>query len=385
MLRRLADSVAICRRVILVGRSRFAVSTIFILLSKILGGVLLYERVTRILGTFHTTFMDMWKEGPRTQPWLYLFSGYDTAHYVAIARDWYQTPLYVFFPAYPALTRVVGTMVGDLWLGAFMISFIFGLGSIPIFQLICEQYMSRGDAFISTLLAMTFPYVFLFTTVSYTESLFLFFTLFTWYLHLEERHIASAASAMVATLTKTYGIAIVIPIIVSLVLKRKLRKIVFAVLPIATLLGWMYYLYLRTGDAVVFLTQQRYWDVQIGIGTDPTRGYFVSFLSFLLGASESVPHLQFASIAFMVLFGYLVFNVFRRDAPLGIYSIFLYLGLLCFGNLYSFPRYFAFIFPVWLIAQGKIKSLLLLGAGIVFFLLNSYAIWAQFIVAGWIS
>jgi len=104
-----------------------------------------------------------------------------------------------------------------------------------------------------------------------------------------------------------------------------------------------------------------------------------------LGASNTVPRLDFASIAFIVLFGYLVFNVYRVDVPLGIYSIILYLGLLFVGNLYSYPRYFAFIFPVWLTAQGKIRSLLLLSIGIIFFLLSSYAIWIQFIMAGWVS
>mgnify|MGYP007042367541 CR=1 FL=1 len=389
---RLVDFVAICRhrvrvvsQTILGVKSRFAAITVFIMVSKILGAILIYERLSQMFGQFRTRFIDMWGQGGPTQPWLYLFSGWDTGHYTTIAVDWYQTPNYVFFPVYPVLTRLVGAMVGDPWMGAFIISFTFGLGSIPLFQLICEHYMSRGDAFISTMLAMTFPYVFFFTTVSYTESLFLFFTLLTWYLFLQKRMIPSALAASVTTLTKTYGIAIVFPIAVSLLVERKPRKILSIALPVAILLGWMYYLYLRTGDAFAFLTQQRYWEVQTGIGSESARNYFVSLLDFFLGASNTVPRLDFASIAFIVLFGYLVFNVYRVDVPLGIYSIILYLGLLFVGNLYSYPRYFAFIFPVWLTAQGKIRSLLLLSIGIIFFLLSSYAIWIQFIMAGWVS
>jgi len=389
---RLVDFVAICRhrvrvvsQTILGVKSRFAAITVFIMVSKILGAILIYERLSQMFGQFRTRFIDMWGQGGPTQPWLYLFSGWDTGHYTTIAVDWYQTPRYVFFPAYSMLTRAVGAMVGDLWFGAFIISFTFGLGSIPLFQLICEHYMPKEDALISTMLATTFPYVFLFTTVSYTESLFLFFTLLTWYLHLKQRTIPSALAAAVTTLTKTYGITILIPIVTSLLLERKPRKILPFTLPIATLFGWMYYLYLRTGDAFAFLTQQRYWEVQTGIGSESARNYFVSLLDFFLGASNTVPRLDFASIAFIVLFGYLVFNVYRVDVPLGIYSIILYLGLLFVGNLYSYPRYFAFIFPVWLTAQGKIRSLLLLSIGIIFFLLSSYAIWIQFIMAGWVS
>jgi hypothetical protein len=320
------------------------------------------------------------------QSWIYLFSAWDTGHYVDIAANWYRYPKYVFFPAYPVLCRLIGMITDDFWLSAFLVSFTFGLASIPIFQLVCEHYMSRRDAFMSTLLAMTFPYVFLFTTVSYTESLFLFSTLLAWHFYLRRRLVASATAATVATLTKTYGIAIVIPIAISLIDERKPRKILSIALPGAALFGWMCYLYLRTGDAVAFLTQQAYWDAQIGTGYESPRKYLTSLLDLFLGASKSIPRLNFTGIAFEVaLFGYLIFNVFGTAAPLGVYSIVLYLGLLCFGNLYSYPRYLAFIFPVWLTAQRKIRSLVLLAVAVFFFLINGLAIWAQFIMGGWVS
>ena len=387
MLKRFLDFATMLKhesKMILEGKLRLVLVIVFVVISKILSAMFLYVRLSHATGQFHTPFMDFWGQRGPSRPWLYLFSAWDTGHYVAIATNWYQYPMYVFFPAYPVLCRVIGIITGDFWLSAFMISFFFGLGSVPLFQLICEHYMSRTDAVISTLLAMTFPYVFLFTTVSYTEPLFLFSTLLAWYLYLKERPFPSVLAAMVAALTKTYGIAIVIPMAIGFIVEKKLRRLPLVALSVAALLGWMSFLYFTTGDAIAFLTQQKYWYDILGERPESIQ-YATSLLNFVFSPSHPVPTFSSMSIAWIIFFGYLIFNVSRVDAKLGVYSVCMYFGLLLFGNSFSFPRYFAFIFPVWLLVQGKVRNLALLVVAIVFFLLSSLVIWAQFIIAFWVS
>ena len=385
MIRSLIDSTFHLSNRIFEGKLRFIPPVIFIAAAKVVGAVFLYQRLSQALGHFYTPFMAIWGNTGPTCDWIYLFSAQDTSFYVNIASSGYRYPEYVFFPAYPALCRAAGIITGDFWFSAFIVSFIFGLGSIPLFQLVSEHYMSRTDAAISTLLAMTFPYIFLFTTVSYTESLFLFSTLLSWHLYIRERYVPSAFAVTLATLTKTFGIAIAIPIIIGLLSKRKPRNLLPLLLPVLALLGWMFYLYSATGDAIAFSTQQQYWDIQLGNKFGWISNYMMPFLDFAFYSAHTIPEFNYLEAGLIIFVAYLVFNIYRLDVKLGIYSILMFLGLLYFGNFISFPRYFAFIFPLWLIVGGKVRNVFLLIVALGFFIIFSLMLWSQFIMAIWVS
>ncbi|MGQ9543424.1 MAG: hypothetical protein ACUVTM_04980 [Candidatus Bathyarchaeia archaeon] len=360
------------------GWFRLALPVIFIALLKILASILIYERLS-ILGSFYTPWMQTWSGVGPSQGWLYLYSAQDTGFYVAIAREWYKYPMYVFFPAYPTLCMVLGRLIGDLWLSAFIISFILGLACVPLLQLVAEDYMGRGEAAAATILCASFPYIFLFTTISYTESLYLFSTLLTWHLHSKNRHIPSALAAALSTLTKTYGIAIIIPVALSLIGKRMYRRILTLTIPVGCLLGWLIYLKYSTGDPFTFSTQQSYW-MSLGVDFGYYEHYIEPFLKFNVW---TLPQFHYLLVALIIFFGYLVFSTFKLDPKLGVYSLTLYLALLYFSNFISLPRFFSFIFPVWLTA--RIKSIPVLIVAVFFFTLNSLLLWYQFLMAVWVS
>jgi Gpi18-like mannosyltransferase len=363
---------------ILQTKIRYILPVIIILLLKVVSSFFIYQRLS-ILGSFYTPWMDYWKESGPVEVWLYLFSAQDTGHYVALTHVWYQYPLYVFFPAYPVLCKVIGLLVGDMWLAAFIISIFFGFASIPLFQMIAEQYMSRAEAVGSTMFFASFPYVFLFTTLSYTESLFLFFTLAAWYLNLKDKFFSSSLAAAVATLTKTYGIVIIIPIAINMISKRKFKHLTVLAIPVMALLGWLYYLYLRTGDAFVFSKQQEYW-ISLGV----QFGWFQNFIEPLLNFNVwKFQEFNYLVVALVLFLAFITFCVFKIDSKLGAYSLILFLSLLYFGNYVSLPRFFAFIFPIWLIV--RIKNILALGVAMAFFLLASLLIWYQFLLDVWVT
>jgi len=359
-------------------KARFILPVLALVSLKILGSFFLYHRLS-VLGSFFTPWMEAWGSSGPARVWLYLFSAQDSGFYVALARGWYAYPMYVFFPAYPVLCMVLGAVTGDIWLSAFMISFILGLAAVPLFQAVAEMYMSRSEAASSTLLAATFPYVFVFTTVSYTESLFLFSILTTWYLYLKGRLTLSVLAATLATLTKTYGIAIVVPIAVGLLATRRIRRLPLLAIPVSALLGWIYYLYISTGDPFVFSTQQSYWKAQ-GVGF----GWYEHYLKPLLDFGVWKPaEFNYLLVALVIFFGYLVFCVFNIDAKLGIYSLSVFLPLLYMGSFISLPRFFAFIFPVWLVSKPRNPLVLL--AAVAFFMISSLLIWYQFILGTWVA
>jgi len=360
------------------GKTRLIIPIAFIAVLKILASLFVYRRLS-VLGNFFTPWMEAWGNSGPAQQWVYLFSAQDSGFYVALAKGWYEYPMYVFFPAYPVLCKLIGLVMGDFWIAAFIISFGFGLASLPVFQLIAEDYMQKAEAMASTVLAATFPYVFLFTTISYTESLFLFSSLATWYLYRRDRFIPSIMAATIAALTKTYGITIVIPVAIGLLEKRKFRKLSLLAVPVAALLGWMYYIYQRSGDLFVFSTQQSYW-MKLGVQFGWLQHYILPLLNFNVW---TFPKFDYLLVSFVIFFGYLAFCVFRVDPKLGAYSLSIFLPLLYMGNFISLPRFFAFIFPIWLVV--KTRNVPALAVAVAFFMLNSLLIWYQFILGVWVA
>ena len=224
-----------------------------------------------------------------------------------------------------------------------------------------------------------FPFIFLFTTVAYTESLFLLTTILSWYLYKKEKLIQSSIAVAIASLTKIYGLFIIIPIFVDILHNRTFRKIPYYSFPIIAFFSWSFYLFKTTGDWMIFMRSQSYW-VNLGVGFNWINSYLKPILDFNIW---QIPKPDYMLIAFVAFLGYLIFNTLRLDFKLGIYSIFMYFSLLLFGNFLSMPRFFSFIFPIWL--NSKLNNLFVLFIILPFFILISLLIWYHFLLGQWIA
>ena len=135
-------------------------------------------------GKFHTGWMDA---NPNLIPlatsWLWLFNAWDSLQFPLIAIFGYDHPNYVRLPAYPLFIRFAGSLTGNYWLGAFLVTQIFALASVVVFQLLAEEYMKPNEALNATLLMSTFPFIFVFMTLTYSESLFFFSIISSWYFY----------------------------------------------------------------------------------------------------------------------------------------------------------------------------------------------------------
>lgn len=128
--------------------------------------------------------------------WWDTFTIWDGGWYNLIAQYGYETiplasPLpmeqtFAFQPLFPAALRGLGLVIGNFNVAQVVLSSIFGILWIPLFQLVAEQYFDSGQAFSVTLTASLFPTVFLFTSVGYNEGLFLTLVLASYYLHLKK-------------------------------------------------------------------------------------------------------------------------------------------------------------------------------------------------------
>ncbi len=367
-------------KLILNSRLRFIFPVISIGIFKLVASMWVYNKSLED-GVFHTRWMSML--GPIEPRWLYLFSAWDTSWYVTLAN----TPLTkffsferTFFPGYPIFIRLFGTLVDNYWLSAFMLSMVLGLAIFPIFQAIAEAYMSRSEAIGGTLLMAFFPYVFLFTTVAYPESLFLISVLATWFFYLKNRILYASLCSMVAVLTKTYGILIVLPMFLDLIINRKWGKAVLTLTP--ALIISIIVLPFTHKDLLVLLTEEintATWAVtRKTIGFFWLRDYIVPIFT------ESRPMVFFHffhafALAFIILTGYLVINSLKVDWRLGIYSIAMFTVIIIFGFVNGLPRYISFIFPIWLVVKVRNPAILL---PIIFlFYIHSLILWYQFLYA----
>ena len=159
---------------------------------RVVGAVWLYHLLSEA-AIFHTDWMDAnpllipeWSSSlnPSTSSsWLWLFNAWDSPHFQLIAQLGYSHPDYVYLPGYPILIRIVGTLIGNYWVAAFLLTQAFALASLVAFQMLARLYMKPREALCATLLMATFPYFIIFTTLGYSEALFMFSTISAWYLY----------------------------------------------------------------------------------------------------------------------------------------------------------------------------------------------------------
>jgi Gpi18-like mannosyltransferase len=249
-------------------------------------------------------------------------------------------------------------------LGAFLVANVAGFLSILMFYKVARTYYGEAGSYSATALYFLLPYVFVFTTVSYTESLFLLLSLMTWYAHIKGRDLRSAVFASLTALTRAYGLFILIPMGYNFLKSREFRKLSILTPPIATFLGWVSYGFFRTGNPLASFAAQSYW-------TSPTTLQIqASLSSFLITGDLRIFQLierfqvviivGFATIVFMT---WLCIRTWRIDRSLGVYSItfLLAMGFMVgafIQNFISLPRYLSLIFPAGLSLTTSQKGLL---------------------------
>jgi uncharacterized membrane protein (UPF0136 family) len=263
----------------------------------------------------------------------------------------------------------VGAALGDYWFGAFLVTQIFALASIVMFQLLAEQYMEQREALYATLLMGTFPYVSVFTTLGYSEALFLFSTVAAWYFNKKRSFGASSMLAGLAGITRIYGFLILLPIFLDMVRSKHYRRLLYLLIPCAFIGSWLLFCYLSTGDPFISWTEEIavYYVVGTNLGLAQTI-----FVQLIHGIPSS--GLDPAVLISFVLFAFLAARVWRVEQPLWAYTVGVF-GLLAFAvsSHITLLRYMSFIFPIWLTI--KVRETLVAGVCLAFFIPVTLLLW----------
>lgn len=270
------------------------------------------------------------------------WGNFDGVHYLDIAKNGYHgSGLQVFFPLYPLLIKLGWLLTSNYFFTALFISDSFFFLSLIVFYRLCKKHFSEETAWWATLFLLFFPTSFFFGSI-YSESLFLFLVLGSFWFLGAGRLVGSAILGALSGMTRIVG--------------------AFAFGGIFGFLSYAAYLWWGFGNPLYFLSAQAAFRNERAYSltalVTPPQVVF-RYLKIFTTVDPFQPAFQVAILEF----GFFIFGVvilfwltIKRKVPLS-WLIFSWLALMVpsfSGTFSSMPRYVLTIFPIY-IALALIK------------------------------
>jgi Mannosyltransferase (PIG-V) len=272
---------------------------------------------------------------------LAVWGRWDAVHYLDIATQGYQGTDMAFFPLYPLLIRIVGSLAGNHLVAGLLISnasFFFGL--LYLYKLLEHEY-DRAVARRAIFYVSIFPTAVFFSAV-YTESLFFMLTIASFYYMRQRRWWLAAIFGFFAALTRVEGVLLIVPFLIEwLAQDRPLRPrapydlAAGGLIPLG-LAVYMAYLWVLRADPLYFSHVQIHWNRHLAppwVSLINAFGKLLHQPGALVVAHESL-EIAFTLLMIAVLVG-------------GWHA--LILVPMSTSNLMSMPRFALVLFPMFAI------------------------------------
>lgn len=255
-----------------------------------------------------------------------------------------------FFPLFPLLVKMLSLAFGNPKLMGFIISNIcLFSGAIYLYKLIMLDFKNPNVAMKAIFFMFISPVSFFFS-IFYTEGLFLFLAVSSFYYARKKQWLIASILGFFISLTRSVGVFIIIPLIIeyfdmdfkSFKIDFKIIKknILYLALIPAGLFSHMLYLYFKVNDAFAYFNAQ---------GKGWNRG-FVSIPETLksMDIYNTFYDVIFlgAAVLALVFCIYLFFSRIRLSY--GVFSLLFLFLYLSAGLLESMPRYVSVLFPLYL-------------------------------------
>jgi len=285
-----------------------------------------------------------------------LHARWDSFWYLDIAKNGYslnynQWGLYniVFFPLYPLLIKITSVLIGgnSILAGWFLSLFFLFLSLLFLFKLV-KEFHPEIDPYSPLLFLLIFPTAFFLNTL-YTESIFLFFSLATFYYGFKKKMWYAGFFGFLASLTRVTGALLFIPIIWEYLKDHNFKlKSVFSfnvlpifLIPLGTFSFFLYH-YLKFGNFFLFFTVEKSWG----------RAFVLQKNQFLFFSNPSI--VNFCLDVLFVIFAFSVtYFVFKKlRTSYGLYMLTTLVVALSTGVLMSIGRYILVLFPTYILAAS---------------------------------
>ncbi len=291
-----------------------------------------------------------------------LFARWDSAYYMDIAKYWYSLgpEHWAFFPLYPILLKITSMPLRSilgidpaLAVAGFLVNHVlFGISVILLHKLTYALYQDERLAFLTCLFYSMYPGSFFYSAI-YSEALFMALMLGSLYCLEGDRWLISAFLASLASLTRSIGVLLFIPIL-ERALRSKGRSRLFGLcmssLPIISSFLWFFYAGTVTGDWGLYLhVQSKYWGVR-----------FQEPISALMKLRSSFSILLFTFMLLSILSILMPFierNLQPKLIPYYLLSMAM-LGIYLFHSfIESFIRYSVTLLPIyWFCSRVAVRD-----------------------------
>ena len=296
---------------------------------------------------------------PTAQSWdlVNMHNRWDTYWYLDIVHNGYYLKNdntlsnVVFFPLYPTLIKILGTvLLGNFVLAGWLINIAALLAGCAYFYKLVKEFHGDIDPELPILLMLVFPTAF-FLNIVYTEALFFFITVACFYYVLRKEFWKAGMFAFFGALTHSNGVFLGLPILWETVRlfgwKRGLlsKNIFPMLLPAVGMFSFLLYDYLKFKDFWLFFKIESAWG----------RSFSINWDHFSLFSHPSIVNMGI-DIAFTILIISAIYLVWKKLSSL--YAVFMSLTVLAAltsGTLMSIGRYSLVLFPLFILL-AKIKN-----------------------------
>ncbi len=335
-------------------------------LNEIMLLFLVSRGVLSIVGVLATTLLRRkiggrleWEHPP--YQWLDIWGQWDTGWYLDIAKNWYSVEAhykyycnYAFFPFYPTLIKLLGTITGNYFYAGLFISNAALLGAAILLYMLVELDHDHEVAIGSVKYMFIWPTSFVLSSVL-SEALYLMLVVGCFYLARKGKWLTVGISGFFMSITRIPGVFVSIPLLYEYMKEKNfgLKKVrldilALAMVPFGFLLFCLYNYHL-TGDFFAFIHIQSIWGHHFD---NPLKTLLIGM--FGVTASISGVVAAWASgfiVAILVIFyrrirfSYMLYCLFSLFIPLS-------------AGLMSMPRYTVVLFPLFILLAelGKDKK-----------------------------
>ena len=287
-----------------------------------------------------------------THTMLAVWGRWDAVHYLDVATKGYGGTDMAFFPLFPLLIRILGALTGNHLIAGLLISnasFFFGL--LYLYKLLEHEY-DRTVARRAIFYVSIFPSAVFFSAV-YTESLFFFLTVASFYYMREHKWWHAGAIGFLAALTRSEGVLLAVPFAIEwwgtyrTHLREGIASAVAVTLIPAGLLVYMAYLWVLRGDPLYFSHVQIHWNRHFA---PPWVAFADAFTKVFHATAGQIVANEMLEIGFTLLMIVVLIGGWRRLRP----SYIAYMGLsilipMSTSSLMSMPRFALVLFPMFAI------------------------------------
>jgi hypothetical protein len=278
------------------------------------------------------------------------FAHFDGIHYLRLIEKGYDdTGSQAFFPVYPLLIRALSMGIFD----PLYVSILFNLLCLIATLVIVTQKMPKHQVTRFLLIFLSFPASF-FLIANYTESFFILLIAIFFSLLKDKKYFYASIIAAIASGTRLVGIFLGISLLIELIRNKQtlLYSVTLILISLTGLLGYIYFLFSRFGDPLMFV------HVQSLFGASRSDGEIIllpqviyRYLKILLTATPfTILYIRALLELVTFIVSIIVMYVYRHKVSFSA-LVFCLLALLLptlSGTLSSFPRYALIALPLFI-------------------------------------